>query len=297
MIREDQLELATVELEKLTQKGVSIPRWLWTIYIHAICDQHDFDALIQLLYKLSDGGFLFPQPTLLHLLITASEHGDITITKWIWHGYVENMHIIPNEALCLTVLRLAVANLDLKLARSVKVILGSVAGNKTTEPPSLIDTQPSTKSERFRLSFNSADLPGLPSPFIVEGPKYLNPSDSAFVDPPPTPSDDENEENDRLALAMSTPPPLPDTSTPIPFRPLPAEALQLLAELGIDPDDDGVYMVEGKGDGEALGKTSYAGRHITPGILYPVFRAEEGMHGARFDPRLALMQGWDWRKK
>ncbi|KIW74295.1 hypothetical protein Z517_12235 [Fonsecaea pedrosoi CBS 271.37] len=324
LIREGQLELATVELEKLTQRpsitgggrdSTSVPKWLWTIYIHAICDlRHDFDALLQLLYRLSDSGFLFPRPTLLHLLHQASEHGDLHVTKFIWYGYVTGMHIIPNEDMCMAVLRLAAKERDIKLAESVAVVLESVAGNKSTDPPDLVDQRPLPRHEVVKLTFDSPELLGHESE-----PEYQYQrsnsvrkdsgcSDTQAVDPSVAESTQHSSSQSQadLAVAFSAPPALPSPSDLPPRpRPLPTEALSLLAKLGItvfEPTTD--LVTDSKRLSLHSGKLTVHGgrngrrrRRSLRGYMYPLFREEAGLSGARFDPRLALMQGWDWRKK
>ncbi|OAP55371.1 hypothetical protein AYL99_10344 [Fonsecaea erecta] len=329
LIREGELELATVELETLAQKpsfvgggrdSASIPKWLWTIYIHAICDiRHDFDALLQLLYRLSDSGFLFPRPTLLHLLLKASDFGDPHVTKFIWYGYVTGMHIIPNEDMCMSVLRLAAKEKDVKLAESVAVVLESVAGSKSTDPPSLVDQRPMSRQEVGKLTFDSPELLGHKSEteYRREYPTLVgNDSDgdsgvqASLSGPNPTSSFSESTQQSPgqsqadLTIAFSTSPTLPNPSD-LPPRPLPAEALSLLAELGItgfEPITDvasgskRLNFRTGKLE-EYGGRTGRRRRRPYRGILYPLFREEAGLSGARFDPRIALMQGWDWRKK
>lgn len=281
MIREGQLELATIELETLQQKRVPIPPWIWVIYVHAICDRQDFEALLQLLYKLSDEGFLLPRPTLLHLLSAASEHDALDVTRYIWHGYVETMHIMPNDDLSMAVLKVAAKHKDLELAESVAVVLESVAGDILTTPPSLVDKPPPTKHEIMSLTFDSPDLPEFefepqtPSDSTGTGSGMTTEKSTAHIIGS-TPGCEHGLEP--LARAFSTPLPLPHPSIRPRSRELPEEALRLLHELGIDP-------------------TRRGRNRRRRGILYPLFRKESGLRGARFDPRLALMRGWDWRKK
>lgn len=268
MIREDQLELATLELEKLQAKGTPVAQWVWVIYIHAICDRHDFEALAQLLYKLYDREFHFPRPTLLHVLAVASEGGDVVVTKWVWHSFVETMHIVPDEALCMNVLRLAANHKDISLADSVAVVLESVAGNTTTVPPSLADTAVGTKSDVSSLTIDFSEPPDPKS-----RPKPANGRSDVDVD-------FEMPLFESLAVAFSTPVPLPSPSSPPPpSRKLPTEAVSLLQKLRAE-----------------VGSPRKIG-HRSPGNLYPLFREETGLRGARFDPRLALMEGRDGRKK
>ncbi|KAK4947641.1 hypothetical protein LTR10_013587 [Elasticomyces elasticus] len=260
LVREGQLELATIELQKMQQKGVLISNWVWVIYIHAVCDSHDFNTLLQLLYKLYDSDFPFPRPTLLHILIKAGKPGDLALTKWIWYTYVENMHIIPDEAICMDVLRLATMKSDIELAESVAVVLESVAGNTSTTPPSLDDLPPLTRHEIYGLAFDSPILPGHPRP--------ANPKDEPDM-----------ASSDARAIAFSTPPVLPSPRSPPPLRNIPEEAVELLREVRADP------------------RISPDRRRKNPAVLYKLFREESGLRGARFDPLLALKQGWDWRKK
>ncbi|KIV83864.1 hypothetical protein PV11_05853 [Exophiala sideris] len=260
LVREGQLELATIELDKMQQKGVLISNWVWVIYIHAVCDSHDFNTLLQLLYKLYDSDFPYPRPTLLHILIKAGKHGDLALTKWIWYTYVENMHIIPDEETCMDALRLAVTNSDIDLAESVAVVLESVAGNTSTTPPSLDDGPPLTRHEIYGLTFDSPTLPGHPRP--------ANPKDEPDMS-----------SSDARAIVFSTPPSLPNPRSPAPARELPAEAVDLLRKVRADP------------------RASPDRRRKNTAVLYKLFREESGLLGARFDPLLALKQGWDWRKK
>ena len=360
LIREEQLELATIELERLSQKnqGTAIPDWLWTIYMHAICDlRSDFDALLQLMYRLSDSGFVFLRPTLLHLLQRASQAGDIHVTKFVWHGYVESMHIIPNEELCLSALRVAAKEKDLKLAESVAVVLESVTGNSRTDPPSREDVYRSSRRKQGILTNNSPELLGPESskfqgasqaskpeglfntaptmaaqvrsaseveadpsstgssPGDHQDPNYAsltplsagwNPLEHRDTSDPPSPSpqsDSGSDSDPDLANAFSTSPPLPDPSLPPPPRTLPPEALTLLSSLGItdfDPepsDNEGVSWIDADSVRQAAGSRRRKRRKPVKGILYPLFREEGGLAGARFDPRLALLQVWDWRNK
>ncbi|OCT48127.1 hypothetical protein CLCR_03972 [Cladophialophora carrionii] len=288
LIREEQLEMATVELEKLSQKnqGSPIPSWLWTIYMHAICDlRQDFDALIQLLYRLSDSGFLFPRPTLLHLLLKASQAGDIHVTKFVWHGYVESMHIIPNEEICMSVLRVAAKERDLKLAESVAVALESVAGNEMTDPPALEyhGREPARESSNHT---GVGDIQGNTRSELEDSSNTSNDTEAGIPPKPTSENDSATTADSELSTVFSTPPLLPNPALPRPPpRPLPREALALLSSLGLNDFGAG---------------TVHAGRRRRKparGILYPLFREEMGLAGARFDPRLALLRGWDWRKK
>ncbi|EXJ81705.1 hypothetical protein A1O1_07770 [Capronia coronata CBS 617.96] len=294
MIREGQLELATVELDNFQQKRIPIASWIWVIYVHAVCDRRDFEALLQILYKLPDEGFLFPRPTLLHLLVTASEHDSLDVTKYLWHSYVESMHIVPNEDLCMTVLRLAAKHQDLKLAESIAVVLESVAGDRLTMPPSLVDRPPPTKHETMSLTFDSPDLPDFECDSLSQYRTGSNDAGfetvtgatglwgrmaSSATSGPDSMSESERElQSEPLAMAFSTPLPLPHPAIRLRSRNLPEEAVQIIRDLGINTDRRGRNR-----------------RHR--GILYPLFRKESGLRGARSDPRQALMQGWDWRKK
>ena len=323
LVREEQLEMATIEIEKLSQKnqGTAIPSWLWTIYIHAICDlRQDFDALLQLLYRLSDAGFLFPRPTLLHLLQKASDAGDIHVTKFIWHRYVEAMHIVPNEELCMSLLRVAAKEHDLKLAESVAVVLESVAGNTMTDPPCLKDQGPGSKINVHGLATDAPNVVDVGGGQSESHPKTISAGDRPPPDGTTSPQEttwkpfepdsvtesSKPEVDDDFADLSSTPPSLP--TPPPPPRPLPSEALHLLAELGVtgfDPGADSATQAEviswlGNDHSKQVAEQSRIGkrrRRPVKGIMYPLFREEAGLAGARFDPRLALLKGWDWSKR
>jgi hypothetical protein len=360
MIREGQLELATVELENLQQKGTAIETWVWTIYIHAICDdRHDFEGLLQLFYKLHDSNFPFPRHTLLHVLLIASrkgngdnEEGAVALTKWIWYTYVENMHIIPDKGICINVLHIAARNKDIDLAESVAVVLEyAVAGKATSTPPSLV--APRTKKDRYRLTLDSPELLGFEEfesqseSSIYE--KSSSSSSSASADPDPGPQaatstsvlqqqqqqqattsartpgskaqsrqhvngdhnkdqdqdQDEDAVNEARAAAFSTPPTyLPSPSShPLPPRELSSQALDLLREVRqqtqtqttADTDADGTVPVSLPP--QSGPERRQRQRRKNPAVLYKFFREESGLRGARFDPMLALKEGWDWRKK
>lgn len=309
MIREGQLELATVELEDLQQKGTPIETWVWTIYIHAICDdRHDFDALLQLFYKLHDSNFPFPRHTLLHVLLIASRKGDneaaVPLTKWIWYTYVENMHIIPDKGICINVLHIAARNKDIDLAESVAVVLeDAAAGKATSTPPSLV--APRTKKDRYRLTLDSPELLGFEE--SSETCEKSSSASSASTDPAPQASPvlqqqttisvhgpgskaqggrvakDKDAVDEARAAAFSTPPDYlpPPSSQPLPPRELSDQALDLLRWVRQQTAD--TVPPERK--------------RKNPAVLYKFFREESGLRGARFDPILALKEGWDWRKK
>jgi len=159
MIREGQLELAQAEMERLLAKGVAIEDWIFPIFLHALCDRGDFEAILGLCYTLVDRGFAMPRPTLLHLLDHASSAEDIDLTKYIWHMYVESMHIVPDEAVSMAVLRVAAKHSDHKLAESVAIVLESVT-TSTLETPSEQSQGPVSNEEPQP----GGDAPPIPSP-------------------------------------------------------------------------------------------------------------------------------------
>ncbi|KIW13890.1 hypothetical protein PV08_06671 [Exophiala spinifera] len=297
MVREGQLELATIELENLQQDGMRIETWVWTIYMHAICDQGDYEALLQLCYKLYDLNFPFPRHTLLHALRVASRKASrvesrrfddaaASLTKWIWYTYVENMHIIPDRGMCTNVLRIAVRTSDVDLAESASVVLeNAAAGETTTTPPILAPW------ERDDLK------PTLDSPELLG----LDPASSTSASDPPSMDEKQKKKkqqqhekrvqqdfdpgetvDEERAVAFSTPPDLP--SQPLPPRRLPEPVRELLQRVQA-------------GAAERPDHLSDAPRRRNPAVLYKFFRKESGLRGARFDPLLALKEGWNWRKK
>ncbi|KAK5441952.1 hypothetical protein LTS15_011218 [Exophiala xenobiotica] len=359
MIREGQLELATIELENLQQKCAPIETWVWTIYIHAICDdRHDFEGLLQLFYKLHDSNFPFPRHTLLHVLLIASrkgngdnEEGAVALTQWIWYTFVENMHIIPDKGICINVLHIAARNKDIDLAESVAVVLEyAAAGKATSTPPSLV--APRTKMDRYRLTLDSPELLGFEEfesqseSSIYE--KSSSSSSSASADPDPGPQaatststsvlqllqqqqattsactpgskaqsrhihvngddnkdqdQDEDAVNEARAAAFSTPPTYlpPPSSHPLPPRELSDQALDLLREVRQQTQTQTTADADAGGPGrlppQSAPERRQRQRRKNPAVLYKFFREESGLRGARFDPMLALKEGWDWRKK
>ncbi|KAK6385892.1 hypothetical protein LTS17_001464 [Exophiala oligosperma] len=308
MIREGQLELATVELENLQREedggGGHIDAWVWTIYMHALCDHHAFEDLLQLCYKLYDSNFPFPRHTLLHVLRIASRYSArnqkdadaaaASVTRWVWYTYVENMHVIPDKGLCLNVLTIAARTRDVDLAESAAVVLeNAAAGKKTTVPNSLAPWEKNDST----VSLESPELPdweesetSSSSSSSAEREKHRRDGRATIL----TNRDDVGATvNEPRAAAFSTPPDLP--SQPLPPRQLSRQALDLLR-----------LAREGAGAGDALGsesdtdvvRSSGSPRpRNNPAVLYKFFREESGLRGARFDPLLALQEGWKWRKK
>jgi hypothetical protein len=85
----------------------------------------------------------------------------------------------------------------------------------------------------------------------------------------------------------------------LPLRELSDQALDLLREVRqrttADADADGTVPVSlpPRSGPERRQRQ----RRKNPAVLYKFFREESGLRGARFDPMLALKEGWDWRKK
>jgi hypothetical protein len=93
----------------------------------------------------------------------------------------------------------------------------------------------------------------------------------------------------------------------LPPRELSDQALDLLREVrrqtqtqtqttaDADADADGTVSLPPQSAPERRQRQRQ--RRKNPAVLYKFFREESGLRGARFDPMLALKEGWDWRKK
>ncbi|KEF57338.1 uncharacterized protein A1O9_05255 [Exophiala aquamarina CBS 119918] len=293
MIREGQIELARAEIGKMHEKGTAISDWVWCILIHALCDRGDCEAILDLCYTLDDQHFSIPRPTLLHVLDHASSIKDLDLTKHLWHTYVESMHIIPDEALSMAVLRVAAHHSDQKLAESVALVLGSgttstlpspleessiLASNgvldaSSVEPPVHRAAEHDTLhalpngSEASEVSLNKTHIDdGAVSTLdghLEAGNAILE--KNARVDKGPSPSISTKGTAEPVKSGITA-----DHIQP-PLRTISAEAKSLLAWVRSSRNGRSVYR-----------------RNRRVGNLFPVFREDMGLRDARFDPMLAL---------
>ena len=135
MIREGQLELAQ---EKMIDLG-KLPTWLHVLFIHALCDQKDFEAILHLTYNLQDHNIHLPRPTWLHVLQQASRHDHYDLTYRIWLDHVEPMYIIPDVHCCVRVLELASRDAQPKLAESAMAVLEDRFPEEAEQRKDLVD--------------------------------------------------------------------------------------------------------------------------------------------------------------
>jgi hypothetical protein len=114
---------------------------------------------------------------------------------------------------------------------------------------------------------------------------------------------DEDAVNEARAAAFSTPPTYlpPPSSHPLPPRELSDQALDLLREVRQQTQTQTTADADAGGPGrlppQSAPERRQRQRRKNPAVLYKFFREESGLRGARFDPMLALKEGWDWRKK
>lgn len=296
MIREGQIELARAEMGRLHEKGVAISDWVYPILIHALCDRGDFEAILDLCYTLFDQGFLIPRPTLLHMLERASSMKDLSLTKYIWHTYVESMHIIPDEAVSMAVLRVAAQHTDHNLAESVAIVLESVTTSTLpmpSEESSVVasNRMPDTPSVEHHAHGATENNASHALPEGSEAPLNKTHIHEIALDLPHDQLEDGRATSEKSTRLRKGPLPASDTTEAVnPSKSgitadrtkprlltIPAEAQSILASL----------------------RDSYTGRpmyrkNYQLGNLFPVFREDMGLSDARFDPRLALRrrQGW-----
>lgn len=305
MIREGQLELARTEIDRLQEKGLAISDWVWTILIHALCDRGDCDAILHLFYTLPEQGHMIARPTLLHVLEHASSVKDLDLTKHIWRTYVESMHVIPDEAICMRVLVTAAHHNDLTLAESVAIVLKSVTtstvspSSKQSSDPNLKPTAPSGVDHGDPTHQAHTNRPGSfedyqstekfgshASPAPVKGDSQFDAFNTAAAQyPGPSQGDAVNLEDDAhrsrepLPASPSTKGDGSATTTRRipPPRTIPKEAKALLASVRASHK-----------------KSTQSTKEYRLGNLFPLFREDMGLEDARFDPRLALRrrQGW-----
>lgn len=290
LIREGQLELATIELENLEQDGTYINTWVWTIYMHALCDQYAFEDLLQLCYKLYDSNFPFQRHTLLHILLIASrravrrdDDAGASVAKWIWSTYVETMHIIPDKSICINVLTIAHRTKDVDMAESVAVVLGNAGAVETTTPPNLA---PWEKENELTYTLHSPDLLGWNSSSSSSTAASSTEREQQEQHVEVNEDDTGGTFDEEKAAAFSTPLDLP--SQLLPPRQIPGQANSLLQRIR--------QSANARRRSE-VGVLPSVPRRKNPAVVYKFFREESGLRGARFDPILALKEGWNWRKK
>lgn len=305
MIREGQLELARTEIDRLHEKGLAMSDWVWTILIHALCDRGDCDAILHLFYTLPEQGRMIARPTLLHVLEHASSVKDLDLTKHIWRTYVECMHVVPDEAICMHVMVTAAHHNDLTLAESVAIVLKSVT-TSTLSPLSKQSSDPDLKPttsggvdhgdsihqahtnrpgpfEDFQ-STEQSDSRAFPAP--VKSDSRIDAFNAAAAQyPGPSQGDKASLENDAhrsrgpLPASPSTEGEGSATATRRNPRPrtIPREAKALLASVRASHK-----------------KATQSAKEYRLGNLFPLFREDMGLGDARFDPRLALRRRQDW---
>ncbi len=127
MIRENELERAQEELDAVQHRHGFVQPWLNVMFVHALCETEDFEAILRLVYRLHDIKGDLPRPTWLHLLRQASEQQDWRLTEWIWIHHVEPRYIVPDAQICTAILKLAAQEGKHKLADSVYGILEALA--------------------------------------------------------------------------------------------------------------------------------------------------------------------------
>ena len=123
MIREGALERAQEEIDAIRDQHGSVRSWLHVMFVHALCEQEDFEAILRIVYRLHDIKGDLPRPIWLHLLKQASKHPHCHLTEWIWRRLVEPRYITPDIQTCVNVLKLAAQEGKRKLAQSAYGIL------------------------------------------------------------------------------------------------------------------------------------------------------------------------------
>lgn len=322
MIREGQIELAQAEMDRLREKGVAIPDWVWTIFIHALCDRGDFETILQLYYTLPDQGYLLARPTLLHVLERASSVKELDLTKYIWRMYVESMHIIPDEGICMHVMRTAAHHIDLGLAESVAVVLESTtastlstSSNQSQDPESNgVPDASSVESNVSNLRAQTDKLtpfeysrstdkpgpharstPGQSASYILpaESGTPLNPdhcSDGATGLPSAPVQDDK--------VSHGTNPPAEKELSSASYTTKAAEPANSSTTTDRIAHRPRVIPLEAQSLLSSVratpnGSTNHPLKYRL-GNLFPMFREDMGLRDARFDPRLALRRRQDW---
>ena len=123
MIRNDELELAQAQMDRMQEDGAELDPWIHVLLIHALVEHKDFEAIMRLVYRLFDERKDLPRATWLAALEQAAEHGHFHLTEWIWMHHVEPMYVKPNAETCVNVLKVFASEIKPKLAESAYGIL------------------------------------------------------------------------------------------------------------------------------------------------------------------------------
>ncbi|KAL3418305.1 pentatricopeptide repeat protein [Phlyctema vagabunda] len=124
LLRERQLEMAMEELEKMEQENISIPPWLYNIFIFQLCDCQEFDEALRMLRMMVDQGQISTSDYIWHYLLdTFSAAYHYEGTNFIWQLKIATRHFNPCDGTCTNVLNIAARYSDAELATSVLSLL------------------------------------------------------------------------------------------------------------------------------------------------------------------------------
>ncbi|KIV97190.1 hypothetical protein PV10_00969 [Exophiala mesophila] len=191
LIREQQLELAWLELQKMTVRGMKVQTWVWVLLIHALCERNDLDTVLQSFYVLRDTFQHIPQPTLLAVLQHAAGSRHLDLTKLIWHTYVEPMHIKPEVGICVDALSTADHHNDLNLGESAFFVLKCTVEARTVNSKAETISSPGSADGDDR---NASSPPKL-GETVTPSPDVLPPFSTAW---------DHDTAQEALATAQTT---------------------------------------------------------------------------------------------
>lgn len=291
IIREEQLELAWLEIQELNQHDIKVDTWVWVVFIHALCERSELDTVLEIFYLLRDQNRHVPKPTLHTVLEQASKRRHLDLTKLIWHTYVESMHIEPDKNLCMDAMRTAEVNNDINLVESAYTVLacishmdnhhskhssiGSKAVRGSTTSNSLPTMGPSAE-ETNRITSNvilkseHADEHGLKA---IEDNADRNSRGSLRPKTPLHASSDLDEPRSMPSRSTAS---IDEHSIPIG---IPTEAKSILARV--------------RASHNTTEQTRHQYLENRRGNLFPLF-SRPGHGYARFDPRMALQNPFGW---
>jgi hypothetical protein len=140
MMREGQLELARMEIERLEDTGSPVPLWLYTSMSHHLVQANDYEALSALLHRLHDKRIDPPRKTFSYLLDMAAQAGNLAVTQWIWAHHVDPMFITPSKECCIRMIELATEEGQLSLASRALLVLSTVDSKAAQQAEEMIET-------------------------------------------------------------------------------------------------------------------------------------------------------------
>lgn len=126
-LRAGLFEIAMDYFEKLFVAG-QIETWLYPVFLRSLADAGDWEAVMRMCYQLQDDQSLgaplamrqidIPYSFWEWLLQKALAAKDISVSTWIWKGWVMKGYIVPDHKTCIRMMKMSAENNDFATLRS-----------------------------------------------------------------------------------------------------------------------------------------------------------------------------------